>query len=52
MRSGRTWQMSTIQLDFMMPERFGLTYQGSDVSDTTGDDPPRSVRSVERSSAS
>src|SRR5664279_5034870 len=27
---GRTWQMSTIQLDFMMPERFGLTYQGSD----------------------
>ena len=22
--------MSTIQLDFMMPERFGLTYQGSD----------------------
>jgi threonyl-tRNA synthetase len=27
---GRTWQMSTIQLDFNMPERFGLTYQGAD----------------------
>jgi threonyl-tRNA synthetase len=27
---GRTWQMSTIQLDFNMPERFGLTYQGGD----------------------
>jgi threonyl-tRNA synthetase len=27
---GRTWQMSTIQLDFNMPARFGLTYQGSD----------------------
>jgi threonyl-tRNA synthetase len=27
---GRTWQMSTIQLDFNLPERFGLEYQGSD----------------------
>ncbi len=27
---GRTWQMSTIQLDFNMPARFGLTYTGSD----------------------
>jgi threonyl-tRNA synthetase len=27
---GRTWQMSTIQLDFNMPARFGLEYQGSD----------------------
>jgi threonyl-tRNA synthetase len=27
---GRTWQMSTIQLDFNMPARFGLTYQGGD----------------------
>jgi threonyl-tRNA synthetase len=26
---GRTWQMSTIQVDFNMPERFGLEYQGS-----------------------
>ncbi|MCX6811008.1 MAG: His/Gly/Thr/Pro-type tRNA ligase C-terminal domain-containing protein, partial [Candidatus Berkelbacteria bacterium] len=23
---GRTWQTATIQLDFSMPERFGLTY--------------------------
>ncbi|HVN13665.1 MAG TPA: threonine--tRNA ligase [Kineosporiaceae bacterium] len=29
---GRTWQMSTIQLDFTMPERFGLTYQAADGS--------------------
>jgi len=27
---GRTWQMSTIQLDFNLPERFGLEYVGSD----------------------
>ena len=27
---GRTWQMSTIQLDFMLPERFGLEYTDSD----------------------
>jgi threonyl-tRNA synthetase len=27
---GRTWQMSTIQLDFNLPERFGLEYKGSD----------------------
>src|SRR5262249_6723354 len=25
---GRTWQMSTIQVDFNLPERFGLEYQG------------------------
>ncbi|EFV14051.1 threonine--tRNA ligase [Segniliparus rugosus] len=25
---GRTWQMSTIQLDFNLPERFGLEYTG------------------------
>lgn len=29
---GRTWQMSTIQLDFMLPERFGLEYQAADGS--------------------
>lgn len=23
---GRTWQVATVQLDFMMPERFGLSY--------------------------
>jgi threonyl-tRNA synthetase len=27
---GRTWQMSTIQLDFQMPQRFGLEYQAAD----------------------
>ncbi|SFH35159.1 threonyl-tRNA synthetase [Desulfotomaculum arcticum] len=27
---GRTWQCGTIQLDFQMPERFGLTYVGED----------------------
>jgi threonyl-tRNA synthetase len=29
---GRTWQMSTIQLDFNLPERFGLEYTASDGS--------------------
>ncbi|MDA8440235.1 MAG: threonine--tRNA ligase [Propionibacterium sp.] len=32
---GRTWQMSTIQLDFMQPERFGLEYTASDGSHQT-----------------
>ncbi len=27
---GRTWQMSTIQLDFQMPQRFDLEYVGAD----------------------
>src|SRR3954463_9039101 len=27
---GRSWQMGTIQLDAIMPQRFGLTYMGSD----------------------
>lgn len=27
---GREWQCSTIQFDFNMPERFGITYKGSD----------------------
>ena len=27
---GRTWQCATIQLDFQMPERFELTYNGDD----------------------
>jgi threonyl-tRNA synthetase len=29
---GRTWQMSTIQVDFNLPERFGLEYTASDGS--------------------
>jgi threonyl-tRNA synthetase len=27
---GRSWQLGTIQLDRQMPQRFGLTYMGSD----------------------
>jgi len=27
---GRTWQCGTIQLDFAMPEKFDLTYEGND----------------------
>jgi threonyl-tRNA synthetase len=27
---GRSWQCGTIQLDFQIPQRFGLQYQGSD----------------------
>lgn len=27
---GRTWQCGTIQLDFQMPEKFDLSYEGSD----------------------
>ncbi len=32
---GRSWQLGTCQLDFQMPERFGLTYQGEDNSEHT-----------------
>jgi threonyl-tRNA synthetase len=32
---GRSWQLGTVQLDFQMPERFGLTYQGSDNAEHT-----------------
>ena len=27
---GRAWQIGTVQLDFQMPQRFGLRYQGAD----------------------
>jgi threonyl-tRNA synthetase len=27
---GRTWQLGTVQVDFMLPERFELEYRGSD----------------------
>jgi threonyl-tRNA synthetase len=27
---GRTWQCGTVQLDFQMPEKFDLTYEGAD----------------------
>ena len=29
---GRTWQMSTIQVDYLQPQRFGLEYQAADGS--------------------
>jgi threonyl-tRNA synthetase len=32
---GRSWQISTIQLDFQMPQRFGLVYTGSDNAEHT-----------------
>ncbi|MEK7520432.1 MAG: threonine--tRNA ligase [Patescibacteria group bacterium] len=32
---GREWQLATIQLDFAMPERFGLTYKDSSNTDRT-----------------
>jgi threonyl-tRNA synthetase len=27
---GRSWQLGTVQLDYNLPERFGLTYTGAD----------------------
>src|SRR3954451_6928353 len=32
---GRSWQMGTIQLDAIMPQRFGLTYMGPDNTEHT-----------------
>jgi threonyl-tRNA synthetase len=32
---GRSWQCGTCQLDFQMPERFGLTYTGADNAEHT-----------------
>jgi threonyl-tRNA synthetase len=32
---GRSWQMGTVQLDFQMPARFGLSYVGPDNADHT-----------------
>src|SRR3954464_1846666 len=32
---GRSWQLGTVQLDYSMPERFGLTYTGADNSEHT-----------------
>lgn len=30
---GRSWQIGTVQLDYNMPERFGLSYTGADNAD-------------------
>jgi threonyl-tRNA synthetase len=32
---GRSWQLGTVQLDFQMPQRFGLRYQGADNAEHT-----------------
>src|SRR5215210_4357219 len=32
---GRSWQLATIQLDYLMPMRFGLTYMGADNQEHT-----------------
>jgi threonyl-tRNA synthetase len=32
---GRSWQLGTVQLDYNMPERFGLTYTGADNQEHT-----------------
>ncbi|MBC5811093.1 MAG: threonine--tRNA ligase, partial [Candidatus Eremiobacteraeota bacterium] len=32
---GRSWQLGTVQLDYYLPQRFGLTYRGSDGKDHT-----------------
>jgi threonyl-tRNA synthetase len=42
---GREWQLGTVQVDYNLPERFGLEYIGSDnTPHRPGDDPPRAVR--------
>jgi threonyl-tRNA synthetase len=32
---GRSWQLGTVQLDYNMPQRFGLTYTGADNAEHT-----------------
>jgi threonyl-tRNA synthetase len=32
---GRSWQLGTVQVDFILPKRFELTYRGSDGADHT-----------------
>jgi threonyl-tRNA synthetase len=32
---GRSWQIGTVQLDYQMPQRFGLRYQGGDNAEHT-----------------
>ncbi len=32
---GRSWQLGTVQLDYSMPERFGLAYTGADNNEHT-----------------
>ena len=43
--SAAQWQLGTVQLDYVLPERFGLEYIGADNhAASPGDDPPRPVR--------
>ena len=38
---GRPWQLGTVQVDFILPARFGLKYRAPDGQDhRPGDDPP------------
>jgi threonyl-tRNA synthetase len=32
---GRSWQLGTVQIDYSMPERFGVTYTGADNAEHT-----------------
>ena len=42
---GRAWQLSTLQVDFNLPERFDLHYTAARrAAPAPGDDPPRAVR--------
>ena len=42
---GRQWQLGTVQLDYVLPERFGLEYTGRRQPPApAGDDPPGPVR--------
>ena len=44
---GRSWQLGTVQLDYNLPERFGLEYtRRRQRPAPAGDDPPRAVRLV------
>ena len=46
---GREWQMTTIQFDFNLPERFDLTYVGGDGRRHRPDHgAPRALRPLER----
>ena len=40
---GREWQCGTVQVDFMLPERFGLTYTDADGTKKTSYDSPRTT---------
>jgi threonyl-tRNA synthetase len=48
---GRQWQLGTIQVDYNLPERFDLTYKGSDNRQTCNDS-QSTIWSMERFIAS